>query len=402
MRQLNFLSFILLVVLGCCKEPQQPKTTNQVEMLWKIPLSSGEETGSTNPILYKDFIVYAANDNGDINKSKLIALNKATGEKVWQWKNIHQNVGYVPRIHTYQKDNILIVPILGRIYQIAAINLDNGQEIWHYTLPEGGSWRITGIDNFIFQIRGNFDRMKEEIFVADIRTGVWKSIYTASNVNAPIYIQGMHTYRNLSNTKYLAFLVAKYKDFSFTETESTIYKYDIDSSKVVSQRKLDFLKKNANPVLEIVDSYRFWLKNEPVYSLLESTLEKELDIQIPLISNVSGNIAVSNNKLFMPTIDKLFCFNATTGQQLWQEDSNTSGSPSRILAYNDVVYYTSNGDGRFHAIDATNGKTIADIASPDKKPNGQGGFDGVVTLDTINKRIYTATYFSAICYKMPK
>jgi outer membrane protein assembly factor BamB len=402
MRQLNFLSLIFLVVLGCCKEPQQPNPTNQVETLWKVPLSNGEETGTTNPILYKNFVVYAANDNGDINKSKLIALNKTTGEKVWEWKNSHQNIGYVPRIYTYQKDNVLIIPILGRIYQIAAINLDNGQELWHKTLPEGGSWQITGIDNLVFQIRGNFDRMKDEIFVADIQTGNWQPIFAATNSNAPIYVNGIFAYRGTDNRRYLSFLVGKYKDFQFSETESTIYKYDIDSSKIVYQKKLDYLRKTSNPFLLQITQNKLWLRHNPIISLSESDGEKVSEINIPIVSNTSGNFAIWNNRLFMPTETKLFCFNATTGQQLWQEDGNTSGSPSRILEYNNVVYYTSNGDGRFHAIDATNGKTIVDIVSPDKKTNGQGGFDGVITLDTINKRIYTATYFSAICYKTPK
>jgi outer membrane protein assembly factor BamB len=401
MKILKFICLIAFVTLGCCKD-KQPNVTPAMETIWKTPLSNGEETASTNPIVYKDLVIYAANDDGDINKSKLIALNNETGQKMWEWKNNNQQNGYIPPNYTYLKDNILICPILGKPYQIVAINVDNGQQLWHTTLPEAGSWQLTGIDNSVFQIRGNYDKMKDEIFVADIKTGNWISIYKATNINAPVYIRGIHAYKSTNNKNSLAFLVAKYKDFNFSETESTIIKYDIDSNKIIYEKKLDFLPKKSDPTLAVVSSDKFWLNIEPVVALSENTGEKILEIPAPFISNVAGKIAVWDNKLFMTTVTKLFCFNATTGQQLWQEEENTSGSPSRILYYNNTIYYTSIGNGNFHVIDASNGKSLYNINSPDKKTNGKGGFDSVITLDTQNNKIYTATYYSAICYKMPK
>jgi outer membrane protein assembly factor BamB len=400
MKILKIVSLIALVALGCCKK-EQPNANITIETIWKAPLSNGVETSSTNPILYKNLVIYAADDNGDINKSKLIALNKETGQKVWEWKNTSQLSGYIPPNYTYINGNILVFPILGKPYQIAAINVEDGTQIWHTTLPEGGSWQITGINNIVFQIRGNNDRMKDEIFAADIKTGNWTSIYKATNIDAPIYIRGIHAYKNSNNRNHLAFLVAKYKDFNFSETESTIIKYDIDSNKIVYQKKLDFLPKKSDPTLDVVTPDKFWLNYEPVIALSEVNGDKILEVPIPIVSNVAGKIAVWDNKLFMTTVTKLFCFNATTGQQLWQEEENTSGSPSRILYNNNTVYYSSTGNGNFHVIDASNGKSLYNINSPDKKPNGQGGFDSVITLDTQNNRIYTATYYSAICYKMP-
>jgi outer membrane protein assembly factor BamB len=387
-------------MLGCVKD-NQPNVAKSPEMLWKVPLSNGTETSSMNPVVYKNLVIYTA-DDGDINKSKIVALDKETGKTMWEWKNTKEALGYISLTKTYLHNNILVLPILGRPYQLVAINLDNGTPIWHQTFTEAVSWQFVGAGNLVFHIRGNLDRMKDEIFVADVNTGNWQSVYVASNVNAPIYIQGMHTYEENNGTNYLTFLVAKYKDFQFSETESTIFKYSIDSSQMVYQKKLPFLLPKSQPFLETVALNQLWLSNNPALALRASDGEKKAEFVVPVtIATTSGKIVVAGTKLLMPTVNKLVCFDAETGKFLWQEGGNTSGSPSRILYYDNVLYYTSGGDGKFHALNATTGETIYDEKSPDKKANGQGGFDSAITLDTVNRRIYTASYFSAICYKMP-
>jgi outer membrane protein assembly factor BamB len=387
-------------MLGCVKD-NQPNVAKSPETLWKVPLSNGEETSSMSPVVYKNLVIYTA-DDGDINKSKVIALDKVTGQKIWEWRNNNESLGYITLSNGYLYQSVLVLPILGRPYQMVAINLDNGTQLWHQTATEAVSWQMVGAGKLVFYIRGNLDRMKDEIFMADVHTGNWQSLYAASNVNAPIYIQGMHTYKADDGANYLTFLVAKYKDFQFSETESTIFKYSIDSSKMVYQKKLSFLSPKSQPFLEAVALNQFWLSNSPALALRASDGEKQAEYFVPVtISTTPGKIAIAGNKLLMPTVNKLVGLDASTGKFLWQEEGNTSGSPSRILYYDNVIYYTSGGDGKFHAIDATTGKTIYDVKSPDKKANGQGGFDSAITLDTVNRRIYTASYFSAICYKMP-
>jgi outer membrane protein assembly factor BamB len=387
-------------MLGCVKDTQ-PNVPNSPEMLWKVPLSSGEETGTIDPVLYKKFVIYTAND-GDINKSKVIALDKETGKQVWEWKNSHELIGYITISDTYLYDNVLVIPIQGRPNQMVAINLDNGIELWHQTLSESVNWQLAGAGNQVFHIRGNWDRMKDEIFRADVHTGNWQSVYAASNVNAPIFIQGMHTYKGSDGKDYLSFLVGKYNDFQFSETESTIFKYSIDSNRMIYEKKLTFLSKIKKPFLEMVGLHKLWLRDNPVFTLDEDTGAKQSEFFVPITaSTTSGYIAIADTKLLMTTVEKLVCFDAPTGKFLWQEEGNTSGSPSQVLYYNNVIYYTSMGDGKFHAINATTGKSIYDVKSPDKKADGRGGFATAITLDTINKRIYTASYLSAICYKMP-
>jgi outer membrane protein assembly factor BamB len=401
MRITYFLYLIVFLMSGCCKDKQPDMNT--IEMVWKVPLSNGVETTSTCPILYKNIVIYSADDNGDKAKSKLIALNKETGQKVWEWTNTKTTTGIIPSYYTYANENILIVPLLGQTRQVVAVNMDNGTTLWHTVLPEGGTWKIAGFGNKVFHVRGNFDRMKDEIFVADVNTGNWQSVYVASNINAPIFIDGMHTYKGNDNKSYLAFLVGKYKDFSFKEVETSIFKFSVDSNKMVYQKILNFIDKtNSSSSLLVTNADKFWLRGAPVYALDEATGAKLLEISPPQPEPLSGNIAVFGDKVFMPRTYTLMCYDAKTGKYLWTGDGNTSGLPSLMSFHNNVLYYTSLSDGKFHAIDANTGKDIYNVLSPDLKSNGQGGFDAALTIDSTNNRVYTATYYSAVCYKTAK
>jgi outer membrane protein assembly factor BamB len=400
MRPFIFVSLLCLGMLGC-KKNLQSNIANSPEILWKVPLSKGEETLSIDPIIYKNLVIYSANDS-TIRKSKLIAFNKETGKREWEWINRNELSGRIRGSDSYLYNNILVLPILGKPYQVVGLNLDNGTQVWHHMSPEAVGWQLVGAGKWVFHIRSNFDRMKDEIFAADVHTGNWQSVYTASNGNAPTYIQGMHTSQTTDGKKYLTFLVAKYSDFQFSETKSTIFRYSIDSNKMVYEKGLDSLPKTSKPFLEAVAFGKLWLRDNPVRVLDESNAAKHSELFCPpTAGTTAGKIALAGTNLLMTTVNKLVCFDARTGTFLWQEAGNTSGSASRILYYNKVIYYTSGGTGHFHALDATTGQSIYNEKSPDEKPNGQGTFDSAITLDTVNKRIYTASYLSAICYKMP-
>jgi outer membrane protein assembly factor BamB len=395
MRQTIFYCLIVLIGLGCCKE-QQP--TNPLgEVVWKTSFGDGL-TNSMEPVVHKDIVVYSAYDSSNL-KSKLIAYNKETGVKVWGWQNTKAIKGYLNPNAYYVKDNILILALASKPNQTVAINLDTGKEIWYK--PEGGIWQITGIGDKIFQVRVHSDGLRDEVFEADIATGNWRLIYTTTKtqLDAPSYVKGLHSYTSKDGKSYIAFFVGKYKDASFKEAESILFKYSVDSSKMVYEKKLDFIDiKNTSPFLAAATSDKLWLRGFPVYAINEATGEKILEIEPPFPELLSGNLAVFNDKVFMPRTETLICFDGKTGQQLWVDDARSSGSANRFQSHNGVLYFTGSGTSFLHAFDIETGKRVWRLSSPDKEKAGSG-FDAVVTVDPLSNKLYTATYLSAICYK---
>jgi outer membrane protein assembly factor BamB len=403
MRQNVIFGLILLVILGCCKEPQQPNTTNSLETIWKTPLSTSTETVSMNPVLYKDLIIYCIYDGSPL-KSKLIALNRNTGKLVWEWRYTDFEVGDFTTSQTYIYNNILIMPILGGNNQrVLAINLDDGTRAWQI-LENGISYEIKGFKDKFYCLRILEGGKKSDIMVGDVYTGNWQPLYSIVSQNAgPAYFDRMTLYDDKNGSKCLAFQVLTDTSFSYRNLKYKIVKFNLDSNKLVYNKELNYLDLKAEYFFNGYMNGKFWLGSIGTYfyAIDELTANEALKILIPT-ANRTGKMLAQGNKVFITTETKIYCYSENNGMLLWREDEFSGGSPSRLLQHNNFLYFTSAGTGKLHVIDSNTGKNVYSIVSPDKKGNGQGGFDTAITLDTVNKRIYTATYFSAICYQMPK
>jgi outer membrane protein assembly factor BamB len=356
MRYLYFSSLVIIVVLGCCKEPQQPNISNSLETIWKAPLSTGgTETATMDPIIYKNLVIYCA-DDGNINKSKLVALNRNDGKLVWEWRFTDFELGNFTSSQAYVYNNIMVIPILGSDYRVVAINLDNGTKLWQTNLLEAGTWQITGYQNKVFHVRGAFDKSKDEIAMADVSTGNWQVIYPISKNNVPALIFDLQKYKDNQGKEFLAFLTGTWESFSYQRSEYKIIKYSLDSNKVVYEKKLDFFLSNGGTYrLANYSDGKFWLNviATHFYGVDEQTGDKALEVLIP-ISNRTGKMLAAGGKVFITTEEIVYGFDANTGSRLWREENTSGGSPSRLLYNNSVLYFV--GSGKFNAIDANTGR----------------------------------------------
>ena len=94
---------IVCIGLGCCKEPQPSANSQTPDVIWKTSFGNGL-TSSINPIIYGNLVVYSAYDSSNL-KSKLIAYNKETGTKIWEWQNKNASSGFFPPSGYYLKNN---------------------------------------------------------------------------------------------------------------------------------------------------------------------------------------------------------------------------------------------------------------------------------------------------------
>jgi outer membrane protein assembly factor BamB len=399
MRQIFFLGLVLLVASGCCRD-KQPDASNTPEAIWKTPLSNDTETATMNPIVYKNLVIYCAND-GNVNKSKLVALNRNDGKFVWELRFSDFDLGSLTSSRWYIYNNILYIPIL-KPYRLVAVNLDSGSKVWQTNASDYCSWQIVGDEDKIYHLRGKLDKTKDYITKVDPVTGDTDVIYTLENNGTPVFINDLQIYKDKQGNRYLAFLASVF-DNQYQNGEFKMIKYSIDSNKIVYEKSLTFLNPKAQYALANYYNGKFWLGGltYQLYAVDEQTGNKSLEIPVP-VTNQSGKMLAIDDKLFITTEQIVYCYNANTGSFLWKEEGRSGGSPSRLTYHKGVLYFTSAGDGKFHAIDGITGKSIYDVVSPDKKSNGQGSFDTAITIDSINDRVYTASYFSAICYKTAK
>ena len=206
-------------------------------------------------------------------------------------------------------------------------------------------------------------------------------------------ILGLYNYQGSDSKNYLAFSTIKFTDFGFHHNESTVYKFSLDSNKVVYHRKLDTLRYGEAHLLSASQN-KFWLSGNPAVALNESNGDVLVRIPSPT-NNYSGYIYEYNNKVILTTDGTVYGFDANSGSQVWKADGKDADLASRLVFGKGVIYYTNE---KLHAVDAETGATIWNDISPDYNRSIQNFTDGI-SIDSTTNRIYTATYYSAICYK---
>ena len=157
---------ILLFAFGCSKS-EQPNS-NTPKLVWKTPLLNGSESFTFNPVVYKDMVIYGVKyarlDHSE--EPSIVAFKKATGERVWEWKDTKKiNESFSPGWDYYIYQNIFVLSSGPRVY---AIDLETGQSLWKTQAPESGIGNIVGLGSKLYYVQMAINKTKETLCTADI------------------------------------------------------------------------------------------------------------------------------------------------------------------------------------------------------------------------------------------
>jgi outer membrane protein assembly factor BamB len=400
MRTIIFFTVTFLTINGCSKTEQPDNSVPK--LLWKTPLLDGKESFSFNPVVYKDWVIYGSKYArlDHFEKPKVIAFNKNTGEKVWEWNNAQSDNEYLVAFSdTYIYQNILVMSTGARVY---AIDMNTGKSIWTTKDPEGGNTVILGVGDKIYHVRNAIDKKQDILCRANVNTGNWEPVYTLKKQNRYVSIGSSKLISKDEDNKTYIYFTASNVDLNYTEAEIHLMKLDAETDSIVLDKVLPH--SNSNSIVA-VDDKRVYLSGVKLVGCDKKTGEITKEYQLPTISSgayPAGYCIVKNSKLFAPTnYPRFICYDTENTNTLWSEDGISTSNPSRLLYHDSVVYYTSGSDGNLHAIDE-NGKRLWKAASPDRKAAGDGIFDDPITIDGAENRIYLSTFYSACCYETIK
>ena len=121
----------------------------------------------------------------------------------------------------------------------------------------------------------------------------------------------------------------------------------------------------------------------------------------------SGNITRMlrvDDKLILEKGGVLYAIDPTSGSIIWETFSGHNISFMREM--NGVIYFTSSGDGKIHAVDVPTGQHYWHSDSPDGASGSRGIFTDMVTLlsgkNGKKGRVYTSSYANGYCYEAVK
>jgi outer membrane protein assembly factor BamB len=396
------LTQCLFTISACSKLEQADNSAPK--LIWKTPLLNGKESFSFNPVIYKNWVIYGVKYArlDHFEKPKVVAFNKNTGEKIWEWDDAQSSSEYYsPDAGTYVYENIFIVSTGANVY---AIDVNTGKSLWKTKAPESGDARILGVGDKIYHVKRNFDKKKDVLVKANVKIGNWEDVYTAKKENKIATIDYFRIINKDEDGKTYLYFTSVYTNLEYTESEVHLMKLNTETDSIVYEK---IQPKDGGNNIHAIDDKRIYLGGQgKIIGYNKMTGEESKSYTLPGYTRYntygSGNLIVKNNKIFAPTnYPSFMCFDKENTNILWSEDGISTSVPSRLLYHDGIVYYTSSSDGNLHAIDE-NGKRLWKAASPDRKAAGDGIFDDPITIDETENRLYLSTFYSACCYETIK
>jgi outer membrane protein assembly factor BamB len=384
-----------MVIVGCsCDFLTVP--AKEPTVIWTTSISNGGLIGGIFPnVFYNNSVLTLGVTN---KRPNLFMVNSSDGKIRWEWSDFIDSTEYVRGWNHLLYQNTIIVNSSPKLY---AIDLQTGKTLWKQQSDiarEG----LSGIRSTFFVVNDH-----NQVLRGNVYNGHLEPVFTLPDSSG--FIKFM--------TSPAPFIDAQSGDTLFVATPT----YDTRSGS--PNNKATFLliyniskRKTINNSLQLEgnDSSPFGnptpfgeplIINDKVYSAIGRSVQcneltsgkllwrkgLESSIWLGKIISVDGKIICNADGA-----QTMYALNPETGDILWQ--TKTSSASGNLFQMNGVVYMTGLGDGKLHAVDASTGKKLWELRSPDNKPtNGNSFFTETVTGD--GQYIYVRSFLNLYCYK---
>jgi len=403
-----FFIFGIITLFSCKKDnpstiqsPSSPPSitdSNELKPVWQTSSEIPRLVANIDPVIFGDKVIYSwtSTDIENYPHSLLVAYDKATGQKIWEWSDFLEEVEYFGGWDlVYQYQDYLVLATSG--YNTYCINLNTGQTHWSKSF-ETGVMSISGIEGLAFYVEYLDYTKKCRIHRLDVETENTEVLleYTTVDTYQPVFSTPT-PFVNSDGEIILIFNDGTYSpEEQNTRNYLTFYNLTRDSIEYHES-----LENSAVNDRVIINEGKVYIGGENTFCFDIETYEKIWESSIPensaVISGWSG-ILFSGDKMFIGTggsMPILYCLNKNTGDVIWQKTGYNT--PSYLRLYSDHIYLTNSG--LLQVVDIHTGETLVRLVSPDYQQNDNAFFSDGISIDPETGRIYTGNYISALCYE---
>jgi outer membrane protein assembly factor BamB len=428
---MKFSAIILFLfcVYGC-KPKEEVEIGPKGEIVAKSPLWASAigigtlmDAGIESSVVYKDNVLCPAAlayspAIGNFSRGAMNMVSIETGKIQWNWKDYISTNDVLNMYFCYKKDNYLVTVNSKYTY---CVDLETGKSVWSKIKRDGltSTPIITGIGNSYFFCGSKYSPADNQSLV---------SVYRG-NVLAP-------DPEELIVSPTLPKELSDNGGISAGATSLLAFAQEGDTMLIIDHHTPS-LPANQGIIRSVFGLYNV-TKRKWVYENVATTLPNygtTVD-GLPVIYNGKVYHSVDHYftchdlatgaKLWERTFDGNFLFSGfviadgiivancedtyiygldpVLGKELWREKS--SGTSTRLVYQDGVVYYAGGGDGLLHAVEVQTGKHLWKLQSPDFKGNSSAYFWGMVAgLPAANGkkgRIFASTGLNVYCYEAVK
>ncbi|WP_073118943.1 outer membrane protein assembly factor BamB family protein [Reichenbachiella agariperforans] len=400
------------------EKPYQEFDTNGILIaqtpLWSYNSYAGTGGSKITPEYYDGNIMLPGSDS--LGRDVINALDIDTGEKVWSWdEGLIQGGSF--NMYEYKisiKDNIWIFQH-SRFFH--ALDVQSGETLWRKELDGALAMgvQILGDKYYtIFEFMENDTITHPTLIAGDILTGEYEKI-----VEIPLdQIQFFSFFYGVSAAPRV------YKEngdvFSFMAFTGNVDLYTNQSlhhvmSYNVTQGEIHFDKTRVDPdTMNLPFSQRPVMYKEvmvinpsgKLYGIDKNT-GKVLWKRDGFGDDGSGVFTYALYKDLILAVNniggtqRVMAMDPETGRTVWQ-DLGRGGSAESVHFLNDVLYFSSRGDGHVYAYDTHDGRLLWDLTPPSgggRFFRGYGGFRVVPGEEDEKGKVIATTSKNTYCYE---
>lgn len=402
----NQITFVVLILLGTsCSKEEIPKTEiiNGVVVvkpyLWWNNEEEHDKFIITTPFVFNNSFIAESHQN---NKSYVSLINGKSGKINWKW-NDYLDINDIDIRQHYSYLNYLTFQSGRRTY---CINLNSGLSEWKKTWDNSLYNSLGGLKNDLYLIEDYAESgfLYPGIKILELSSGNQKNKIvphfkntTKKNVfeelGRIIDVEGFE--RN--GEEY--FLVTYCEAQSYSKCTPLISLYNYSQSKwVYEYKKVTNLENTSTGFVTIANDkiYHDGASHVFCHDLWtgDSLWTRKFNGNF-----IFGSCTFDNGTLYCAAEgDGYYALDAETGAIKWKGE-RAPGTSSRMVVLNGVLYYVNGGDGRLWALDASSGKTLWRLKSPDDNFGFKREINVLPGDDKRKGYVLTSTWHGAVAYE---
>ncbi|MGL1888957.1 MAG: PQQ-like beta-propeller repeat protein [Reichenbachiella sp.] len=413
----------LLILTGCIEDRKEEVLYQEFDasgvLIAQTPLWSFNSYVSTGgstitPEYYGGNIMLPGSDS--LGQDVINALDLESGEVVWSWdESLIQGSSFNSSEYEVSiKENIWILQD-GRFFY--ALDVDTGETIWRKELDGAESLGIQILGNkyyTVFEFMENDTITHPALIEGDVMTGSYQKL-----VELPIdYIQFFSFFYGVPSAPMM--YLENEEVFAFMGFTGNVDLYTGQSihhvmSYNVTQRKIHFDKTRVDPdtmnlpfsqrpvmykdVMLVNPSEKLYGMDKNTGEVLWKRDEFGDDGSGVFTYALYGDLIFAVNKT--GTTQRVMALDPMTGRTIWQ-DLGRGGSAESLHFLNDVLYFSSRGDGHVYAYDTNTGKLLWDLRPPSgggRFFRGYSGFRVIPGEDDEKGKVIATTSKNTYCYE---
>lgn len=414
----NIIAVTALFLISCCKDDNidlpNGDYLESIPPIWKRSLHDDglfhSNSSIPSDIIYEGNVVIATTSGSE---ERLISLiNSKDGGEIWRWNDIfNPQTEYFDIIYPYIHEDLLTYQVGSRSY---CLNLSNGSTEWKIRRDDSFDNEISGIGFVYYTIgpaidtltqfetqvgyKGNLQTGEISQFLIPFFSGdfIGPGNLLGGVTNIIPYIDSSDTllvityseplpewhiasYLGLYNESKDTWIYDRILLAEPTQLSSVFHPPVIDDSKVIIQVGNGIVCHDLYTGSKLWGNFTF--KNDFLFS----------------------GFIVRNHVIYANNEDKhLYALDLSYGNIMWKTE--TAGSSSRLRYLNDVIYLNGGSDGKLHAIDVLNGRTVWKINHKLIGDESQLGFKSgdIYVLEGTNNQtdiVISCTHMNAYCFE---